>query len=88
MELEESRACVLRSFQNEIVNLLIAMRDVLCCFVSFWILDGRYQQGLPQLSDPGVLVAVSERDVAHLATPEPPDWLGARQVLPGKVAHV
>lgn len=56
-----------------------------CSFVSFLILDGRYQQGLPQLSDPGVLVAVSERDVAHLATPEPPDWLGARQVLPGKV---
>lgn len=58
------------------------------CFVSFLTLDGRYQQDIPQLSVPDLLVAVSERHPAHFATPQPPDWLSSRKVLPGKVMHL
>lgn len=58
------------------------------CFVSFLTLDGRYQQDIPQLSVPDLLAAVSERHPAHFATPQPPDWLSSRKVLPGKVMHL
>ena len=53
--------------------------------------DGRHSQGVPQLLVPGLPVPVPERHPAQLASAQPPDWLSAREVLPGRVslpAHV